>query len=162
MKCREAKQEMALHLGHDGTDQRPWEEVRRHVAACPDCRAHYARLKEALLVLERSDAPDTYETRGSLWPQLSARLDAPAPQPRGRRPGRWLPLASVAAACLLFVSVWTYSPAPPLDAQHPGVGRQTISTLPDFTPANPESHHSREAREAEQRAKQHAEKPREM
>ncbi len=136
MKCREAKSNMALYLGHDLPDKSQWEEVRRHVSTCVACRVHYKRLKDSMSTLEKSQAEATYEVRSSIWPELSNRLDDQKSRPKLSNK-TWLPMASVMVAALLFVAVmlqpahnshaplntsskgffsWDWSPAP---AQHP-------------------------------------------
>jgi hypothetical protein len=154
MKCREARQEMALHLGHDGTEPAHYEEMRRHVSRCPGCRAYYGRLKGALAALEQAGAQaGTYEVRGSLWPELQSRLSQPMPAKKRFGRDHWIPLASVAVACTLFLSVWTGWNPRHHEGQAPAsaIGRQTIGGLPDFSSSHPRP--SREAQEAEERAR---------
>lgn len=147
MNCREAKQQMALHLGHDG-DRADWEAARRHVARCPDCRHHFTRLKQALAVIEQADQPETYERRDSLWPNLEARLGAPRVRPTDRQPG-WIPFTALALACLLLISVWSGGALqqPPHEAPH--MPRQAVNPFGDWPQPQPQK--SREAREAEKR-----------
>ena len=38
MNCRQAQQDIALFVGHDLDDPRERDDVKRHVATCPDCR----------------------------------------------------------------------------------------------------------------------------
>jgi len=109
MKCREAKAEIALYLGHDQSDRSVWEEVRRHVSTCEGCRSHYHSMKSALSALEASETEATYEVRSSIWPELSKRLDTPQSPPKSA-PRRWVPLASVMVACLTFVAVFMHQP----------------------------------------------------
>lgn len=154
MKCREVKRELALYLGHDGTSPSRWEQVRRHLSVCGDCRAHAARLKETLAVVERAEAPSTYEIQGSVWPELQARLDNPRPARDPRRFSNWIPLASVAVACLLFVTVWTASPEPAPQGQLE-IGRQAVAPFAQWPQHDLQKSH--EAREAEKRAR--AEQP---
>ncbi|SFI07841.1 hypothetical protein [Planctomicrobium piriforme] len=151
MKCREAKREIALHLGHDQCEKFAWEEVRRHVAACADCREQYRQLKTALAVIEKSEAPASYEVRNSLWPELEARLDAPRAKSDLKSSKAWVPLVSVAAACLLFLTVHLTAPAPQGQPLPPApVNRQMMSPIPGWPEEN--SRLSREAREAKERA----------
>jgi hypothetical protein len=138
MNCRDCKTEIALHVGHDEVDPDRWEEVRRHVSTCVSCRVHYKRMKSALGVLEQADAASTYETRDSLWPELSARLDAPPPRKGPRDRGRWLPYASFAVACLLFIVIWGFQPQAEVNPMGPPTFRG-ISPLPELSPGSPGS-----------------------
>lgn len=105
MNCRQAQQDIALFVGHDLDDPRDRDDVKRHVATCPDCRAHYRRMKGTLKVLAHADAPETYTTTGSLWPELAGRINDRRPTgPRGRFNG-WAPFVAMTAACLALMVV---------------------------------------------------------
>ncbi|WP_437203713.1 anti-sigma factor family protein [Planctomicrobium sp. SH664] len=157
MKCRDAKHEIALHLGQDEVDSSAWEETRRHLATCEECRQHLRQLKQSMAALAQSTQTGTYETRGSLWPELAARLSQPRPPRSGwNRPG-WMPIVSVAVAALLLVAAWPHSPE---TSHHPvehGVGRQVAPPLSGWAgearTSPPYSRVSREAREADQRVR---------
>lgn len=131
MKCREVRREIALQLGHDSQDRDRWEEARLHLAQCPGCRVHMQRIKTALACVEQANTSGTYETRDSVWPELESRLSG-----SGRRGANsfrpWMPLVSVAAACLLFVGVWISAPPPGSGIEGPVNGRSMIPVLPEF------------------------------
>ena len=113
MNCKQAQRDIALWVGQDLDDHCERDEVRRHVSSCPDCREHYRRMKSALKVLDRAEAPETYVATGSLWPELAARMNDRQPQtPSGRFNG-WMPFVAMTAACLLLMFVvneQTHSP----------------------------------------------------
>lgn len=150
MKCGDVKRELALRFGNDSDNPGVWDEVRRHVSGCAACRVHYRRLKESMAVLEQADPPATYEVRGSLWPEIEKRLDLPR-RPQGDGIGRsWLPMLSVAVACLLFVSVWVGGPIQ--DVRGPVMEKQMIPLAWPGEPRAPQP--NVEAREADKRAEQ--------
>jgi hypothetical protein len=111
-------------------------------------------LKGALGALEQAGThSNTYEVRGSLWPELERRLSQPMPvKKRFGREG-WISLASVTVACALFLTVWTgWNPQhQESQAPVPAARRQMMGELPDFSGQHPRQ--SREAREAEARAR---------
>lgn len=105
MNCKQAQQDIALFVGQDLDDPRDRDDVKRHVATCPDCRQHYRRMKGALKVLGQADAPETYVATGSLWPELATRIsDRSSVGPRGRFNG-WAPFVAMTAACLTLMLV---------------------------------------------------------
>jgi hypothetical protein len=113
MNCRHARSDLALWVGQDLTDKQRRDELRRHVARCPECRSHYKRLKDSLRVLEDADRSPTYEAADSLWPELSNRIQRRAAQhgPASRFNG-WLPFVAVTAASALLVVAMETRPAP--------------------------------------------------
>lgn len=105
MNCKQAQQDIALYVGRDLDDPRDRDDVKRHVATCPDCRQHYRRMKGALKVLSQADAPETYTTTGSLWPVLASRINERATlAPRSRFNG-WAPFVAMTAACMVLMLV---------------------------------------------------------
>lgn len=105
MNCKQAQQDIALFVGHDLDDPRERDDVKRHVATCPDCRQHYRRMKGALKVLGQADAPETYTATGSLWPELAGRINEREwVSPRSHFNG-WAPFVAMTAACLVMMFV---------------------------------------------------------
>lgn len=105
MNCKQAQQDIALLVGHDLDDPLDRDDVKRHVATCPDCRQYFRRMKGALKVLSQADAPETYKSTGSLWPELASRIhDRRLNGPRGRFNG-WAPFVAMTAACLVLMVV---------------------------------------------------------
>lgn len=128
MKCREAKQEIALYLGNDGSDRARWEQVRHHVSGCISCRVHYGRLKKALRALDQSDTTPTYESQDSLWPGLQQQLQAMPVRKRPRNIQNWMPLAGVTVACVLMMSFLVTMPGDQENTvSQPPVGRNLSS-----------------------------------
>lgn len=134
MNCRQAQQDIALFVGHDLDDPRERDDVKRHVATCPDCREHYRRMKGALKVLSRADAPETYTTTGSLWPELASRIDARRHSgPRGRFNG-WAPFVAMTAACLVLMVV-VNEPANPTGPVGPPTAKgPMVPVIHDMSP----------------------------
>jgi hypothetical protein len=134
MNCRQAQQDIALFVGHDLDDPRERDDVKRHVATCPDCREHYRRLKGTLKVLSHADAPETYTTTGSLWPELAGRINNRRPSgPRGRFNG-WAPFVAMTAACLMLVVV-VNEPANPTGTMGPPTAKgPTVPVFHDVSP----------------------------
>lgn len=112
MNCRHARSDLALWVGRDLTDTQRREELRRHVSHCPECRSHFARLKQTLRVLEQADETPTYDAAASLWPELSGRIQhrAASRGPTSRFNG-WFPFVAMTAACALLVVVMETRPA---------------------------------------------------
>jgi hypothetical protein len=132
MNCRQAKLDIALWIGEDLTDGGAREELRRHVGACPPCRAHYRRMKKTIGVLEHADREATYESSDSVWPELAKRLDQRARRPmQGHRFNGWLPFAAMTVACLLLVFVM----ANPTSPTSPGETlKRDVVPFPSFPP----------------------------
>lgn len=108
MNCQEAKVDLALLVGHDLEDASRREELRRHVATCPQCRHHLRGLKSSLAVLEHVDPELTYVSADSLWPDLKARLETPSSS-RGPREGggSWISWSALALSVVVCVTVFT-------------------------------------------------------
>jgi hypothetical protein len=134
MNCRQAQQDIALFVGHDLDDPRERDDVKRHVATCPGCRAHYRKMKGTLKVLAQADAPETYTTTGSLWPELAGRINNRRPTgPRGRFNG-WAPFVAMTAACLVLMVV-VNEPQNPTGPMGPTTAKgPTIQVIPTSGP----------------------------
>jgi len=104
--------EIALCVGEDLTDADRRENLRHHLARCPECRAHFKRLKGMFHVLEQADEQRTYDSTGSLWPGLMSRLGQPRPRMQGPRFNGWVPFSVMAAACVLLMIVMETQPTP--------------------------------------------------
>ncbi len=113
MNCREAKVAIALHLGHDDVDPSDWEQTRRHVSTCRDCRGHYKSLKKSMAVLEQADVEKTYDVQKSLWSEIEPRLASQPGLKRDRGTRSWGPFVSFTVACMLFLLVWANPPHDP-------------------------------------------------
>ncbi|AMV19896.1 anti-sigma factor family protein [Planctomyces sp. SH-PL14] len=112
MNCEQIQNDIALWVGNDLPPDEA-ESIRRHVAACPECRAQARRVKSALEVVGRSIPEPTYDTADSLWPAISQRL----PQRPRKRPDaawkRWAPsLVATVAAAGVMVAVMVIPPGP--------------------------------------------------
>jgi hypothetical protein len=136
MNCRQAQQDIALLVGHDLDDPRERDDVKRHVATCPDCRRYFRRMKDTLKVLGQADAPQTYTATGSLWPVLSRRInDRRREGPRSRFNG-WAPFVAMTAACLLMMFVISHpqEPAPGRLMGPPTAKGPVLPVMRDMSP----------------------------
>ncbi len=134
MNCKQAKHDIALWAGHDLDDAFQKEAVRRHVTACPECRGHYRRMKNALTVLERAERPATYVSGDSLWPELTSRISHAAHRPSTRQNPHgltgWMPMiAMTAACCILLLVVNRQPPQQPGDTTQRGTGIAIPGTM---------------------------------
>ncbi|MCA8992637.1 MAG: zf-HC2 domain-containing protein [Planctomycetaceae bacterium] len=134
MNCREAQNEIALLVGDDLDDVTTRKTLKKHVAQCPSCHAHYRSVRQAVAVLTSSDRAETFESRDSLWPNVQKRLKERRPRTKGPGFRKWWPLGAFMAACVVVV----FLIQPPLDTtvNTEPVGR---GMFPDMTPhAQPE------------------------
>ncbi len=137
MNCREAKVAIALHLGHDDVNPSDWEQTRRHVSTCQDCRGHYKSLKKSMAVLEQSDVEQTYDVRKSLWSEIEPRLASQPGLKRDRGTRSWAPFVSFTVACMLFLMVWANPPHDPVPGNTPSqTGRSMGAPLGVIQPEN--------------------------
>lgn len=125
MNCEQIQNDIALWVGNDLPPDEA-ESIRRHVAACPECRAQARRLKSALEVVGRSIPEPTYDTADSLWPAVAERLPQ---RPRKRSEPAWkrwapsLVATVVAAGVMMAVVVIPPGPMPaPNDVIPRGMG----------------------------------------
>lgn len=100
MNCDEAKLEIALWVGNDLDDLARIEELRRHIATCPDCRLRTKSLQSSMVLLGAVDQDLTYDPGDSLWPELQSRIDY-----LERTPKNPLPLKKWVWALLAVVAV---------------------------------------------------------
>lgn len=143
MTCEQIQNDIALWVGNDATPQEA-EQVRQHLATCPECRAQAQRLKTAMAMVGRSTPEPTYDTTDSLWPAIARRL----PQRPRKTPEtswrRWLPsVAATVVAAGVMVAVVVFPPQNngPIGDQIPrGVGGMgaAIESLQDQTKPAPE------------------------
>lgn len=108
MKCKRAKQEMALCAGRD-LDPVTEQELRRHLANCPGCHEQWNRICSTTSVLQQAGFEAAEMPAPQLWPSVSRNLrEVP------RRPARsesfsfsnaLVPLVAVASLILAVVSI---------------------------------------------------------
>ena len=72
MICNQAQHELALAAGQDLNPQ-DQDALNRHLAVCPECRAHWRNLHDSTDVLQQASAGGEH-LGPSLWPELEARL----------------------------------------------------------------------------------------
>lgn len=132
LTCRKTRLSLALRAGND-LDEPALVETDRHLAACPQCRGEWQRLQAGQQALEMSRAAAGQtagreaagaasgspglipfgEREGSIWPEVFRRIrvveqSAESAGGGAWEPGRvgwrsWLPLGSLAAACVVVV-----------------------------------------------------------
>lgn len=116
MNCDEAKLEIALWVGNDLDDPARIEELRRHIATCPDCRLRTKSLQSSMVVLGAVDQDRTYDPGDSLWPELQSRIDYLERTPKPRFPTTKWALALVAVVGV-GVGGWSMLQTPPAEPQ---------------------------------------------
>ena len=108
MNCNRARSEIALWVGHD-LQEPIQQEVRRHVADCPECRCHWSRLKAGRQALQESSRELVTVSEGSLWPGLAACMRAREAFSQRHRFNGWLPATAVVASWLMIAGFWLQS-----------------------------------------------------
>ena len=106
MNCKRAKQELALSAGHD-LDALTEQDLRRHLANCPECYDQWNRVRSTTAMLQQVAADEVASTEP---PQLWSSLSQALPQSSQRRtasPGNRLSFSNalvpvVAVASLMF------------------------------------------------------------
>ena len=107
MKCKQAKQSMALSVGRD-LDESSNRELQRHVTSCPPCRDYFGRLRESTSVLQQASEASCEPTSEecSVWPAVSRSLRKPS---RGSSPfawsQAWVPAVALASMVLAIISI---------------------------------------------------------
>jgi anti-sigma factor RsiW len=110
MTCEQIQNDIALWVGNDATPQEA-EQVRQHLATCPDCRAHAQRLKTAMAMVGRSTPEPTYDTTDSLWPAIARRLPQRPRKTADASWRKWLPsVAATVVAAGVMVAVVVLPP----------------------------------------------------
>lgn len=114
MNCDEVKLELALWIGNDLDDPTRIEELRRHIATCPQCRSQAKSLQTSIGVLGSIDPDPTFDQQDSLWPELNARIDYLEKTPRQPTAyGKWVIVLACGAGLGLGLWVMSNRPAPP-------------------------------------------------
>ena len=110
-KCRKVRRALALWAGND-LDESGQVVVRRHVAACPQCREQWQRLQAGQQALEQTRvAAEPQMLTASVWPAVEGQIRA-LEEPVAASWRGWLPTAALAAACLTIVVVTSQGPLP--------------------------------------------------
>lgn len=134
MHCDEARLDLALWVGHDLDDRARIEELRRHIATCPQCRSRTKSLQASMVALGTPDPDPTFDRADSLWPDLISRIEYLEASPSS--PSHWnawglalcgMVIGMVAAWFWLNPSKDSSSPPPTAPSSH----------QPSTTPAEP-------------------------
>lgn len=110
MNCKRAKQELALSAGND-LDPISEQDLRRHLADCPDCYDQWNRLRASTTVLQHTAAEEIASSEPPrLWTSLSQQLPSPSPRRQVSAnsltlANAWVPLVAVASLFLAVVSI---------------------------------------------------------
>lgn len=109
MKCKRAKQAMALCVGRD-LDPATEQELRRHLSHCPRCHKQWNRLSAATSILHQSGQEEAEVASPQFWPSISGNIQAMARQQT--KPARsfslsnaLVPMVAVASLMLAVVSI---------------------------------------------------------
>ena len=138
MNCDEVKLELALWVGNDLDNPTRIEELRRHVATCPQCRSQAKLLQASMGVLGSIDSNPTFDLQDSLWPELNARIDYLEKAPRNPPAyGKWAILLACGAG--LGLGLWTVSNRPAPTSEPPKTVIQPAPETP--TPYSSSSQH---------------------
>ncbi|HUG19418.1 MAG TPA: zf-HC2 domain-containing protein [Planctomycetaceae bacterium] len=107
MKCKRAKQAMALSVGRDlddGSDR----ELQRHISSCPPCRDYFGRLRASTSVLQQAgeESCEPLSDDVTLWPAVSRAIQKPARKPSPFTWSQaWVPAVAIASMVLAIVSI---------------------------------------------------------
>lgn len=109
MKCKQAKQQMALSAGRD-LDPAAEQELRRHLTTCPNCHAQWNRVCSTTSILQQSGLEAAEVSAPQLWPSVLHNLRETS---RGRTArsepfslsNTLVPLVAVASLMLAVVSI---------------------------------------------------------
>ena len=138
MTCDEVRLELALWIGNDLDDPARIEELRRHIATCPDCRLKSKSLQSSMVLLGASDPDPTFDRPESLWPELKARIEYLEKTPKSPPPyGVWA-LAVVCGLGLCGATwAWMNHPTAPVSPPvHTPAPPYTTPHSPSFSPGH--------------------------
>ena len=138
MTCDEVRLELALWVGNDLDDPARIEELRRHVATCPDCRLRSKSLQSSMVLLGATNPDPTYDNPESLWPELNARIEYLEKTPQTPPPyGSWTLAVVCGAGICAGTWAWlnrTSAPVPP--PVHTSAPPPVTPYLPSHSPGN--------------------------
>lgn len=134
MKCKQARQSIALSVGRD-LNEISDRELQRHVSACPSCRDHFGHMHQSVGVLQQvsDQSPDSTSEEPSLWPSLSRLLQKPVerdPSPFSWSQS-WVPAVAIASIVLAMISV-----SNSLDRPRPDGHLLPFGTVPEASNAS--------------------------
>lgn len=109
MKCKRAKQEMALGAGRD-LDAATEQDLRRHLASCPSCQEHWNRIRSTTSILHQVSVEETEVPVPRLWSSMSRSIRATSGRQTARSESSvfshgLVPLVAVASLVLAVVSI---------------------------------------------------------
>lgn len=103
LTCRNVRRSLALWAGND-LDEADQASCRRHLAACPDCREEWQRLRSGQGALQALRASPVEPEPASIWPRVERHLQTGEVSPVVPWRG-WLPTGTLAAACVAFAVI---------------------------------------------------------
>ena len=129
---------MALWIGNDLDDPARIEELRRHVAICPNCRVRAKSLQSSMVLLGATDPDPTFDRPESLWPELNARIDYLEKTPKNPPPyGRWAVGLACGAGLSAGIWLWVNRPAPLSDPPPSAPVSKPVAAPPShYTPGS--------------------------
>jgi hypothetical protein len=115
MKCKQAQSHIALWVGHDLVET-DLKELQPHLAECAACGSYWLQMKESMDVLQHLNADIEKPKNDSLWPQLSARIEARRHLPPVRRSNGTITVLTLMAA-MLMIALFSrsFTQQPPTD-----------------------------------------------
>lgn len=136
MNCDDAKLDIALWVGNDLNEATRVEELRRHIAVCPDCRLQAKSLQSSMVLLGAVDQDRTYDPGDSLWPELERRIDYLERTPqRTSSPWRWVwGLVAVMGVTAISWSLWPEAEHPAEPQVAPVVTPESSTPTPPVSP----------------------------
>lgn len=127
MKCKRAKQEMALSAGRD-LDPVAEQELRRHLTGCPGCQDQWNRIHSATAILHQVSVEEAEVPAPQLWSSVSRSIQAASGRQNARSESTFfshglVPLVAVASLMLAVVSIQdTLNNRPPQESKLLPVG----------------------------------------
>ena len=120
MKCKLARTNIALWVGHD-LESESARELEQHCARCEGCFEHWREMKSKIDVLQQTGSIVDASSFESIWPSVSAQLDRAGPVLSSSRLNDFVAALVIVAACVL-VAVVTKGPATGHGAYNVGPG----------------------------------------
>lgn len=135
--CSDLRIDLALYAGGDLNDPAQVLRVRQHAAHCPACARQVKQIRRSLSLLKTAPEPETYDSTTSVWGALSRQIRETPKVTLMQRVSNWqawVPVASIAAACLVVAFAMTNGTTrSPTGELIP----EGILTLPKFPQAEP-------------------------
>ena len=120
-----SEDQLVLYHYHEAEDG---EAIEGHLAACRSCRDSYQALQDVLAAVNTVQIPERGESYANeVWQRLRPRLAEPSRSSWAffLPPRRWVPVAAVAALCLMAFLLGRFWPRPEVDIARQPISEQT-------------------------------------